>query len=128
MFIWIGGVVSPGVKYCRASSSSMGWFWMGIAANPWVMSSSPSGAGELSLVWRIVGISDGVSSSDSGSGSFVTTLQGRSVGQESGGACAILGMTLSRADLVFDLSVRSVRQRKVTSWLLNNSPKGLILR
>ena len=60
----------------------------------------------------------------------VMTLQSRLVQQESGGACAILGMTLSRADLVFGrLSVvRSVRQRKVTPWLLSNLLKGLILR
>ncbi len=31
----------------------------------------------------------------------VTTLQGRSVNTGSGGACAILGKTLSRMDLVF---------------------------
>ncbi len=40
---------------------------------------------------------------------------GSSGPQESGGACAILGMTLSRVDLVFGrfVWVRSVRQRKV---------------
>src|SRR6266403_1071045 len=51
--------------------------------------------------------------------------------QESGGACAILRMTLSRADLVLVrlFRVRSVRQRKaVFPWLLNNSLKGLILK
>ena len=32
----------------------------------------------------------------------VMTLQGRLANKSSGGACAILGMTLSRADLVFD--------------------------
>ena len=39
-------------------------------------------------------------------------------------------MTLSRADLVFSrlFRVRSVRQRKATPWLLNDSLKGLILR
>ena len=60
----------------------------------------------------------------------VMTLQGRLANKSSGGACAILGMTLSRADLVFGrLSVvRSVRQRKVTPWLLSNLLKGLILR
>ena len=44
--------------------------------------------------------------------------------------CAILGMTLSRMDLVLVCSsvVRSVRQRKVTPWLPSNSLKGLILR
>ncbi len=36
----------------------------------------------------------------------VMTLQSRLVQQESGGACAILGMTLSRADLVFSRFVR----------------------
>jgi len=60
----------------------------------------------------------------------VTTLQGRLVQQESGGACAILGMTLSRTDLVFVCSfvVRSVQQRKATPWLLSESLKGLILK
>src|SRR6266478_4516548 len=51
--------------------------------------------------------------------------------QESGGACVILRMTLSRADLVLVrlFRVRSVRQRKaVFPWLLNNSLKGLILK
>ncbi len=39
-------------------------------------------------------------------------------------------MTLSRVDLAFDrfIFVRSVRQRKVTPWLLSNLLKGLILR
>jgi len=37
-----------------------------------------------------------------GSPQFVTTLQGRLSQQGSGGACAILGMTLSCVDLVFD--------------------------
>src|SRR6266478_4142999 len=40
MFIWIGGAVNPGVKYCKVSSSSIGWFWTGIAAIPWVMASN----------------------------------------------------------------------------------------
>jgi len=38
------------VKYCRGSSSSIGWFWVGMAASPRVMVSNPSGIGELSLV------------------------------------------------------------------------------
>ena len=52
------------------------------------------------------------------------------VSQESGGACAILRMTLSRADLVFDrlFRVRSVQQHKAVPWLLNDSLKGLILK
>ena len=50
-------------------------------------------------------------------GPFVTTLQSCRVQQESGGACAILGMILSRVDLVFSrlFGVRSVQKRKVTS-------------
>ncbi len=61
---------------------------------------------------------------------YVTTLQSRLVQQESGGACAILGMTLSRTDLVFSCSfrVRSVQQHEVTPRMLSNSLKGLILR
>ena len=60
----------------------------------------------------------------------VTTLQSRSVRQGSGGACAILGMTLSRVDLALIRSsvVRSVQQRKANPWLSSNSLKGLILK
>ncbi len=58
------------------------------------------------------------------------TAESSLVQQKSGGACAILGMTLSRMDLMFGLvfGVRSVQQRKVTPWVLSNSLKGLILR
>ncbi len=53
MFIWIGarmGMGSAGVKYCRGSSSSIGWFWTGMAAIPWIIVSSSSGIGEASAV------------------------------------------------------------------------------
>ena len=79
MFIWIGageiGAIpmtgGAGVRYSRGSSSSIGWFWTGITAMPWIMASRSPGAGEACAVWRTVGISDGVSSSDRGSGLFL---------------------------------------------------------
>jgi len=60
-----------GVKYWRGSSLSIGWFWTGIAAIPWIMDSRSAGAGDACAVWSMVGISNGVSSSDRGSRSFL---------------------------------------------------------
>src|SRR6266446_688162 len=59
----------------------------------------------------------------------VTTLQGRLATRLSEALERSSGMTLRRASLVLvRCLVRSVRQRKVTPWLLRNSLKGLILR
>ncbi len=66
---------------------------------------------------------------NSTSSTSVTTPQGRLVQQESGGACAILGMTLSRMDLVFVcFRMRSVQRGEVTPRMPSNLLKGLILR
>ncbi len=59
----------------------------------------------------------------------VTTLQGRLATRLSEALEQSSGMTLRRASLVLiGCLVRSVRQRKVTPWLLRDSLKGLILR
>jgi len=48
MFTWMDGGWggSIGVKYWRGSSLSIGWFWVGIAAIPWIMTSKSLGVGE----------------------------------------------------------------------------------
>src|SRR6266446_3020826 len=71
-FTWVVGFgKTAGVKYWRGSSSSISWLVVRIVAIPWVMVSRSVGIGEASAVWRIIGFSDGVSSSDIGSGSFL---------------------------------------------------------
>src|SRR6266478_9812121 len=73
MFIWLGAIMmgGAGVKYWRGSLLSIRWFCMGIMAIPWIIVSKSVGAGDACPVWSMVGILDGVSSSDSGSGSFL---------------------------------------------------------